>query len=61
MTWILDSQLADRDARTNPRDPRNPPHWLRCDYIKDGVRCALGVDHQGDHVEPKPRVETQQA
>lgn len=57
--WTHDSKAADQYARTHPYQPGLPPHWHRCDYMKDGVRCAKGSGHeagvgkQAEHEEPK--------
>ena len=59
-SWKLDMEDARKYAMTNAKDPRYPPHWLRCIAMRTNAedvveRCALGHDHSGDHVAPKPR------
>ena len=39
----------DQHARTYPRDPKAPPHYLRCDQMEGGKRCIKGKDHPGEH------------
>jgi len=33
----------------------DPPHHLRCDWMREGERCRLGSGHTGPHAY-KPRV-----
>jgi len=41
---------ALRHARTHPRDPRNPPHHLRCSAMDEhGRRCIKGDRHTEGH------------
>lgn len=51
--WVLRSDSAQRHAMENPRPIKLPPHWLRCEFMKDGERCAKGTGHPGDHEVPK--------
>jgi hypothetical protein len=27
----------------------DPPHWVRCNWMKQGERCRLGSGHGGPH------------
>jgi len=57
--WVYDPVAANLDARVNSRKPNYPPHWVRCDFVKDGVRCVKGNGHErgvgkaAEHEEPK--------
>lgn len=51
--WVYDPDASCKDARTEPRKASAPPHWLRCDYVKDGQRCTKGSGHSGDHAAGK--------
>lgn len=58
--WVLDPVGATRYATTHPYQQGLPPHWHRCDYMRDGVRCAKGSGHEtqggkaAEHEAPKP-------
>lgn len=55
MNWKLDPERSRILATTTQRDQRNPPHWLRCEFVSENdKRCRHGADHSGDHEEPKP-------
>ena len=41
--------LVTAHAATHPRPPGSPPHYLRCDAMKDGMRCLMGDQHAGQH------------
>ena len=49
----LCSALAEKHARTHPRDKGAPAHWLRCNQIRlvDGIsfRCLKGEGHTDRH------------
>lgn len=50
--WVYDPVGASRDARTHSRPKNAPPHWVRCDFVRDGVRCVKGEGHEkgyGEH------------
>ena len=50
--WIYDPVTASKDARTHSRPKNAPPHWVRCDFVRDGVRCVKGEGHEkgyGEH------------
>jgi hypothetical protein len=55
--WTRDPAGARLYAQTH--SPKSyplphPPHWLRCEFMRDGVRCVKGDGHAGnDHEEPK--------
>lgn len=57
--WVLDPAGATRYATTHPYQQGLPPHWHRCDYMRDGVRCAKGSGHEtklgkaAEHEAPK--------
>jgi hypothetical protein len=57
--WVFDPVAANLDARTHTRPPGAPPHWVRCDFVRDGVRCTKGSGHENgvgkaaEHEEPK--------
>lgn len=57
--WVFDPIGANGYASMHPREPKYPPHWVRCDFMRDGVRCAKGSGHekgvgkQAEHEEPK--------
>jgi hypothetical protein len=44
--WTYDPKAATDYARTHAYQPGLPPHWHRCDFMKDGVRCAKGSGHE---------------
>jgi hypothetical protein len=47
---------ANLHARTYPRDPKAPPHWLRCNHVTaESQRCIKGEGHAGEHEYPKPK------
>jgi hypothetical protein len=45
----LDPQAARWDAMVNPREPGVPPHWARCEWMRDELRCRRGDGHAGKH------------
>lgn len=50
--WVYDPVTASKDARTHSRPKNAPPHWVRCDFVRDGVRCVKGEGHEkgyGEH------------
>jgi hypothetical protein len=57
--WVYDPVAASLYARTVARKSNYPPHWVRCDFVKDGVRCVKGNGHEyvvgkaAEHEEPK--------
>lgn len=57
--WQHDPIAANQYARTHARDIKHPPHWVRCDFVRDGIRCCKGSGHengvgtQAQHEEPK--------
>ena len=51
--WREDPIMATTYARTHPRDKNAPPHWLRCDFVRDGARCVKGEGHDKEHEAPK--------
>lgn len=57
--WVLDPVGATRYATTHSYQQGLPPHWHRCDYMRDGVRCAKGSGHEtksgkaAEHEAPK--------
>lgn len=63
--WTYDPVASAQYARTHEplynseRKYRHPPHHLRCDFMKDGVRCVKGSGHEHgvgaarEHEEPK--------
>lgn len=58
--WVYDPVVASKDSRTHSRPKNAPPHWVRCDFVRDGVRCIKGEGHEkgyGEHAKhegPKP-------
>lgn len=44
--WIYDPVAANKDARTHVRPKHAPPHWVRCDFVRNGVRCVKGEGHE---------------
>src|SRR5713226_6780015 len=44
--WVRDPRRAEVYAQTHAKVERYPPHWLRCDFVKDNVRCCRGSDHE---------------
>ncbi len=59
VNWEFDPQGANQYARTHARALNHPPHWVRCDFMRNGVRCVKGAGHeqgvgkQAEHEEPK--------
>lgn len=57
--WLLDPRAAEVYAQTHAKDLRHPPHWLRCDFVRERIRCVRGSGHehgtgaQAQHAEPK--------
>jgi hypothetical protein len=57
--WVFDPMVADEYTRTHARPSNLPPHWVRCDFVRDGIRCAKGSGHEhgvgkaAEHEEPK--------
>ena len=58
--WTYDPVAATRYATTHPYVQGLPPHWHRCDFMRDGVRCCKGSGHErsgtgkaAEHEEPK--------
>lgn len=57
--WVFDPMGANAYARTHARELKYPPHWVRCDFMRNGVRCCKGADHHkgtgkaAEHEEPK--------
>lgn len=50
--WVYDPVAASKDSRTHSRPKNAPPHWVRCDFVRDGVRCVKGEGHEkgyGEH------------
>lgn len=50
-TWVNDAAASLQYAMRNPRGPY-APHWVRCEYVRDGIRCCKGVGHVDSHEEP---------
>lgn len=52
---LVDKVLDDaelrvlRHATTNAKDPKNPPHYLRCNATQAHERCILGDGHSDAH------------
>lgn len=44
--WVQDAAAADQNARTHARELKYPPHWLRCDFMREGSRCVKGNGHE---------------
>lgn len=51
--WKEDSKAARMEACVQPRASGAPPHWLRCEFFKDGKRCVKGDGHPKEHEPPK--------
>lgn len=57
--WVFDPIAANQYARTHARPPSAPPHWVRCDFVRNGIRCVKGSGHENgvgkqvEHEEPK--------
>ena len=57
--WVYDPPGANVHAWTHPKATNYPPHWLRCDFMRDGERCVKGSGHehsagkQAEHEAPK--------
>jgi hypothetical protein len=53
--WVEDWEAADKYAQTHARKLSEPPHHVRCNFMKDGVRCVRGAGHPSSipHTEPK--------
>lgn len=63
-TWVLSPVLAARYSQTHEqqlnseRKPKEPPHWMRCQFVKSRVRCRKGEGHErhpndSGHEEPR--------
>lgn len=50
--WVDSPERARFEARTQSRSAGAPPHWLRCEYFREGERCVRGEGHSGEH-EPR--------
>lgn len=44
--WVYDPVEASKSAQTHSRPKNAPPHWVRCDFVRDGVRCVKGEGHE---------------
>lgn len=56
--WGYHPSAALAYVRTHARQENVPPHHVRCQWVKDGIRCRKGEGHEhrpGDagHEEPK--------
>lgn len=66
--WMEDHEGANLYAQTyepvytSERKYRYPPHHLRCNFMRAGIRCAKGEGHHhgvgpnAEHEEPKNAV-----
>ena len=52
--WKHDPPAA-RDYATTHARHNQPPHWLRCEFMKDGERCIHGEGHTDRHEAEKPK------
>jgi hypothetical protein len=44
--WIEDIRAADRHAQTHAKREKYPPHWVRCNFVRAGIRCCKGAGHE---------------
>lgn len=50
--WMFSPALAARYVQTHEqrltgeRKPRYSPHHVRCQFVKDGIRCRKGEGHE---------------
>ena len=57
--WVDDLAAATRYVQTHEqvltsdRKPKYPPHWYRCTYMRNGVRCTRLEGLHTEHEEPK--------
>lgn len=56
--WVYHPSAALAYVRTHARAPNVPPQHVRCQWVKDSIRCRKGEGHErmpGDsgHEEPK--------
>lgn len=55
--WAEDEAAAHRHALTHARQLKYPPHWVRCNFMRNGIRCCKGEGHEKgankEHEEPK--------
>lgn len=44
--WVHDPIAANKDASARVRPKNAPPDWVRCDFMRNGVRCVKGSGHE---------------
>lgn len=44
--WLYSPALALQYTRTHARHLSEPPQHVRCQYVKDGLRCRKGEGHE---------------